>query len=451
MKNKFKNKNVLVIGLKKSGVSSVCLLNKLHAFCYVYDDNNNLLTTVYNSIKCNLVNKIDDDVMQIMDYVIISPGVSIYSEYVKLAQLYGVKVIGELELGSYFLKGRLISITGTNGKTTTCSMLYDVLKKSHQPAVLCGNIGEPLTENILPFKSNYVVETSSFQLESATKYKPDIAVITNLSPNHLDRHYTFKNYQQAKYNVYKKMSKRGMLILNYDDKNLQQLNNVKLKPKIVFVSINKEIDGYFAKDNIVYFKKRKKTTKIANLSQIKLVGKHNLLNALFVIAICKKLKLKNSDIQNAIINFEPLQHRLQLVNTVDGVNYINDSKSTSPDSTITAIASYKKTPLILILGGSDKNTNFDNLSKKIKKSKNIKLVVVQGATTKKIVRSLKKYKLKNYVVAEDFNSALSVATKNAQSGDTILLSPACASFDYFNSYEQRGEYFINYVSNLTNN
>lgn len=448
MRNKFKHKNVLIIGLKKSGISCVNLLTKLGAFCYVFDDNKLLLKQIAFESEVNVVSRIDEDIIKIMDYVVISPAVSIFSEYVKLAKLFGVPVVSELELGTYFAKGKLVGITGTNGKTTTSTLVYEILKTAHKPSVLCGNIGEPITENILPFKTTYVVEMSSFQLESANKIKPNIAVITNLTPNHLDRHLNFKNYREAKYNIFKNMSHLSHLILNYDDKNLRELKNRKIRPNIIWVSTSCEVDGYFVKDKVIYKRKGKKTLMLFDLSNIKLLGKHNEQNILFAVAVCDILKIKMELVKQAVDNFEPLCHRLQFVKNVNGVDYVNDSKSTTPASTITAISSLEKKPIILILGGSDKDVSFDKLSKKISKTKNIRLVVVQGETTKKIVKSLKKFGVKNFEICANFYDAIKLATARAVEGDTILLSPACASFDAFSCFEERGEKFIEYVKDL---
>ncbi len=450
MKNKFKNKNVLIVGLKKSGESSLELLQKLGAFCYVYDDNKDVLKCYGGRDNCNIASFLDEDLIKVMDYMIISPGVSIYCECVKLANLYGVKVLSELELGTSFARGKIIGITGTNGKTTTCSLIYHILKIAKHPAVLCGNIGEPITANILPFKTNYVVEMSSFQLESAEKLRPNIAAITNITPNHLDRHLTFNNYRDSKFNIFKNMQHCDTLILNYDDKTLRTLKNQKVHPKIIWISIKDEIDGYFVEGHKVFYKHKNKTECVIDIENIKLVGKHNLYNILIALAVGKKLKVSDKVIEFAVSSFEPLTHRLQFVKNVNGVDYVNDSKSTSPDSTITAIDAFHKKPLILLLGGSDKNASFDKLAKKIKHSSNIKLVVVSGATSQKIISSLKKYGVKNYHKVSSFLEGLTVATKLAESGDTILLSPACASFDYFRSFEERGEKFCEYVEKLKN-
>ena len=446
MKNIFKNKNVLILGMGKSGCSSLELLTKLGAFCYIFDSDKSVLSNFAGRNNCSTVSNLNEEIFKLMDFMIISPGISIFDESVKLAKLFGVKVLSELELGSFFLKGKLIGITGTNGKTTTCSLVYHILKTAKKLSVLCGNIGEPLTENILPFKTKYVVEMSSFQLESINKIKPDIAAITNITPNHLDRHLTFKNYVEAKFNLFKNIKKSGTLVLNYDDKILNNLKDQKINCKKIYISAKKEIDGYFIKNEEILYKKRKKIKKIVNLSKIQLIGSHNLQNILIAVAVCKALKIKNRVIEEAISTFVPLRHRLQFVKDVNGVSFINDSKSTSPDSTITAINAFNKKPLILLLGGSDKKASFDVLSKKIKKSKDVKLIIVSGDTSKKIITSFKKFGIRNYLLADSFDKAVKLAYKNALFGDTILLSPACASFDYFSSFEERGDKFIEIVN-----
>ena len=441
-----KNKNCLIFGLGKSGKSSLLFLQNAGAFCYVFDDNKNNLVKYENKRDVNVVYEITDDVIRLMDYVVLSPGISIFDERVKLAKLYGVKVLGELELGMSWLRGKVIGITGTNGKTTTSSIIYHILKTAGKSSVLCGNIGEPITENILPHKSNYVVEMSSFQLESANQIKTDIAIITNITANHIDRHLNFENYVEAKFNIFKNMKKSGHLILNYDDKTLQNLNPKGIKPKVEFVSAFKEIDGFFCRKQAIYYKKHNKIKKICDISGIKLQGKHNIQNILFAVAVAKKMKIKNQVIEQALISFQPLKHRLQFVKNVDGVDFVNDSKSTSVDSSITAIDAYSERPTVLILGGSDKNTSFEYLAKKIASTKSIKCVVISGVTTQKIVKSLKKYKYKNYCVAQNFEEAVYLAKQNAKQGYVVLLSPACASFDEFSCYEKRGEKFIELVN-----
>ncbi|MBO7508502.1 MAG: UDP-N-acetylmuramoyl-L-alanine--D-glutamate ligase [Clostridia bacterium] len=439
---------MLIVGFGKSGKASLAFLEKLGAFCYVFDDNKNILKDIRFDGRFSIVMNIDESVIKIMDYLVISPSISIFSEYVKLAKLYNVQVLSEIELGMKFCKGNVIGITGSNGKTTTTSLVYHILKHAKKPCCMCGNIGEPITENILPFKTNYVVEMSSFQLESIGMAKPKIGAIVGITPNHLDRHLTFKNYAMAKFNIAKNMTKRDVLILNFDDKTTKKYLPQNIKAKIIWISQKKEIDGFFAKNGQIYQKKGKEIRKIIDFSQTKLVGEHNITNILFATASCKLLKIKNVFIEFAVSNFQPLAHRLQFVKNVNGVDYVNDSKSTSPNSTITAINSFETKPIILLLGGSDKNTKFDLLAKKISKSNNVKLVVVCGKTSKKIILSLKKFGVKNFEEFDNFFDALSFATKCAGCGDVVLLSPACASFDFFKSFEERGDFFCNYVNGL---
>lgn len=447
MKNKFKNKNVLVLGLGKSGKASLELLKKCGAFCYAFDSDKTKVAQYSGNFDVNILSKIDEYVIKIMDYVILSPSISIFSEPVKLARLFGVKVISELELGSYFVKGKIIGITGTNGKTTTASLVYAILKQAGKPCVLCGNIGEPLTANLLPYKANYVVEMSSFQLESAKKLHVNVGAILNLTPNHLDRHLNFKNYREAKFNIFKNSKKTDKLVLNVADNQLAKLLNKHTKPKIVETNAHSKCRGYFAIGDKVFFANGKVEKLLFDLQGKKLFGLHNMTNILVATAICKSLGIKNGDIKQAIIDFLPLEHRLQFVSNVDGIEFVNDSKSTTPDSTITALKAYDKTPVVLMLGGSDKKTSFDKLAKKIAKSR-VKYVCICGDTTKQIATALKKAGFANFGIAKNFEDCFLMANKNAQSGDVVLLSPACASFDFFESFEKRGEEFERLVATL---
>lgn len=449
MKNKFKNKNVLIVGMGKSGQSALELLKKHKAFCYVFDSNPDNVKKFANQFDCNIISKIDEYSIKIMDYLVISPGVSIFSEPIKLAKLFGVKVISELELGLCFAKGKIIGITGTNGKTTTASLVDSILRQAGKPSVLCGNIGEPLTSNLLPYKTNYVIEMSSFQLESVNDLKTNISAITNITPNHLDRHLTFLNYKNSKYNIFKNSGKKDTLILNADDKTLFELSDNHLKPKITWISTKKLACGYFASQGEIYFSNGKKTKFLFDANGTKLVGSHNMANVLIATAICKKMGVKNVDIQKAVVDFVPLRHRLQFVKDVNGVEYFNDSKSTSPESTISAINSFEKKPIVLLLGGSDKGTNFQKLAKKISKSQ-VKFAVLCGFTAKKIAFALKKVGFTNFTIAKSFDDAFAIASRYATSGDIVLLSPACASFDFFKNYCERGDRFEKLVQGLEN-
>lgn len=444
---KLKNKNVLVLGLAKSGLSAIEFLHKMGSFVYAFDDNLELMHKLsYKDIACTFVNKIDENVLKVMDLIVISPGISIYNEYVKLANLFGITVISELQLACYFVKGILIGVTGSNGKTTTVNLIESVLKNTKYNSVMVGNVGAPITSHVSSFKTTYVTEISSFQLEASPDIKPNIACILNVTPNHLDRHFSFKNYFDLKCQIFKNMDKNGTLILNADDKNLLKLKDELILPNIIWFSTKKVIDGFCVKDNFICLKIGKKIQKILNVNDIKLLGEHNLSNILCAIAVCVCLKVKLKTIVKAISSFSAIPHRLQFVKEIGGVKYFNDSKSTTPEATIKAIKSFKKEPIILLLGGSDKNLSFDGLVKKL--NNQIKLIIVLGETTQKIVECLKKYNFNNYQIASTFNDALILATKNSNTGDVVLLSPACASFDMFKDYEERGQKFIDYVEQI---
>lgn len=444
---KIKGLNVLVLGLARSGLSAIDFLFNNGSYVYAFDDNLELMHELsYKDIPCTFVNKITEQVLSIMDLVVISPSISIYSEYVKLAELLGVKVIAEFQLGSYFLKGKLIGVTGTNGKTTTTNLINQILNFGNKPNELVGNGGEAITKHIMPFKTTYVAEISSFQLEASPDIKPNIACILNVTPNHLDRHFSFKNYFKVKCEIFKNMDEEGTLILNADDKNLIKLKDFKIAPKIIWVSTKKVIDGFCIIDDHFCVKMGNRIEKILSTKDVKLIGNHNFSNILFAIAVGVTCGVKSKQIAKAVSQFVGIAHRLQFVKNIGGVKYFNDSKSTTPDSTITAISSFKKEPIILILGGSDKGLSFDPLVKRLKKK--VKLVVVVGATTKNIILSLKKFDFNDYIIAQTFNEALKIATENSVKGDVVLLSPACASFDFFKNFEERGEKFIEYVEEL---
>lgn len=434
-----KNKVVLILGYGKSGQSSLEFLLKKHAKVFVYDQNCDVKNMVKNAI---FVQNITEQFVQQLDLAVLSPGISIYSEQAKLCQLFGVKVISELQLGLNYAKGKQILVTGTNGKTTTVNLINQAFNYAKKSNKLVGNVGVPITASVSPFKTTYIVETSSFQLESSLP-NPDIACILNISPNHLDRHFSMENYIQTKYRIFKNM-KKGYLILNADDLALSKLTKQKTKPKIVWFSATKQVLGAFCKDDDICFDNGKKVVTICKKSDIKLFGEHNTQNVLAMVAICMSYGLKPKHIALAIQNFRGVEHRLQLVLEQNNVKFINDSKSTTPASTITAIDSFSS-PIIVILGGSDKQIDYDDFALNIKDK--IKLAVLTGQIATNLEKSFKNAKAKNYVVIKDFYSAVSYAKKIAQSKDVVLLSPATASFDSFKNFEQRGEEFVKIIKN----
>ena len=447
---KLKNKNVLVIGLAKSGQSACEFLVKHHSKVFAYDKDQD--KKVF-SCDVKRVEKIDEEFLKQMHLIVISPGVSIYNSSVKLAKMLGIKVIGELELGLNYAKGKKIMITGSNGKTTTVNMIEQTFNYAKKSNLLVGNVGNPITKYVSPFKTCYICEVSSFQLESSS-VKPNIACILNLSENHLDRHFSVNEYFETKFKIFENMTKNGTLILNYDDENLKKLESKNvdilgkkcfIKPKIKWISLKAEVDGAFVKDNKICFKHNNKTEIIDDISNVKILGEHNLYNILAMVAVCKTCHIKNKYICSTIQNFAGIEHRLEFVCSIDGVEYINDSKSSTPQATITALNAIKK-PIVLILGGSSKGLNYDDFALKIKNK--FKFAVLTGEISTEIEKSFQKADIKNYQIQKNFADAVKLASKKATKNDVVLLSPATASFDQFENFEQRGECFKKIVSKI---
>lgn len=440
------NKTVLVFGLGKSGQSAVNLLKKLGCFIFVYDNNAEVLQNfVYYNNFVHVMDKIDELTIQNIDLMVVSPGISVFSEEIKIATLLGVKIISELELASYFVHGKLVAITGSNGKTTTTTIVGEILNCAKKIHALCGNIGQPFCDIVSPIKQIFCAEVSSFQLET-TNFSPDIASILNISENHLDRHFTMDNYIKAKCRIFKNMKKHQTLILNKDDEILKNLDLSAVKCKVKYFSSFQKADAYINNGNICYVKHNREKV-LCSVTEIKILGEHNLQNILASVLIALTLKIRPEFIIKAIQNFKGVEHRIQFVKNIDGIDYINDSKSTTIVSTQTAVNSINK-PIILILGGSSKNLNYDSLAKFC--ISRVKFSVLTGAIADELEKSWKKYRIKNYVVARKFDDALLEAKKVSQSGDCVLLSPATASFDEFKNFEQRGEHFIEFVNSLEN-
>lgn len=448
---KLKNKNILIVGLGSSGKSAYNFLISKQAKVFLYDDSDNVRNSFKNKTNCVVVDHIDGEFLQKIDLLVLSPGVSIYHEVCKLALLSGVKIISELELGLSFAKGRQIAITGTNGKTTTVNLIEQIFNHAKKSNRMVGNVGNPITSYVSRFKTNYICEVSSFQLESS-QISPNIACILNVSQNHLDRHFSFSQYAQTKFKIFQNMTSRGFLILNYDDTNLKTLatkqaqifgQQYQIKPKIIWISQKEKVLGSFIKNDEIWFNNGKKVFKICDVKDIKLIGKHNVYNVLASVCVGVLCKIKIKRIVQALTTFEGVEHRIQLFATKNGVDYYNDSKSTTPDATKIAVKSMKK-PIVLILGGSDKGLNYDDLALFLKEK--VKFAILTGEISPNIERSFKKAYIKNYTVIKDFFDATKYAMKIASKGDCVLLSPATASFDCFKNFEQRGEAFMKIIN-----
>ena len=438
--------NYFIFGFASSGESVFNLIIKKCKYktIYIYDELPQIREKAWKITKnvpnIYVLNQLNVEVLKDVTTVILSPGVSIYNNWVKYLKTKKVQVISELEFGYRFFKKNLIAITGTNGKTTCVKLLNTILNKSKKKSVAVGNMGYPISRAVLENKKAkfFVCEVSSFQLEATDKFKPKIACVLNITSDHINRHKTFLNYKKIKLKIAKNLTKKDYFVCNT---NLNiKLNNCK---NYCFGRDNLKF-GSFCKNGDIYFRNLKGEEKICKETDVLLVGEHNMENVLAVITICKILKIKNKYILYGLKDFKLDAHRLQNVFSKNNIDFVDDSKATNVDATLKAIDCFKKENLILLLGGSDKGFDFEDI---FKKSTQIKKVVCFGEVRDKLEKCAKKYN----VNSESFKSlkeATNYACKNSNSGDTVLLSPANASFDEFSSYKDRGNKFLEYIKNF---
>ncbi len=437
-------KNVLICGLGKSGVSSAKLLLRQEDRVFLFDkgDFDKEQVKSLTDDGAILLDDLTDDLINKLNLVVLSPGISIYDEIIEnLAKK--TKVIGELELGFQNCKAMTVAVTGTNGKTTTSTLIDYILNKGGKNSYLLGNVGTAFTSIAADLTENdiCVVETSSFQLETVDTYKPHIACLLNLSPDHLDRHGSFACYADTKFKIFQNQTKQDFAVLNADDKTIVS-GAKKIKSNITWFSAHKKTNGAYCKDGWLCFKDE----KIAEVSKTSLLGEHNLQNMLCAVAVCKILGLNNEDIREGLYTFQPIKHRLQKVGSIGEVDFINDSKATNVASVLPALGIFDS--VSLILGGSDKNCAFDDLFKAMPKT--VKYCVFTGETQNKLAEAARKYNFTKFFFANDFSSAVRIAYQSIRPKGTVLLSPACASFDEFENFEQRGEQFVKVYDGLKN-
>lgn len=386
-----------------------------------------------------------DNLLTDLDLVILSPGISLQNELVFQIKKRKIAFFGELEFAASKLKNDTIAVTGTNGKTTTVSLIYFLLKNYSGGVELGGNIGIAVSSLINKLTGNeiLVLECSSFQLETIKKFSPHIAVILNITQDHLNRHGTMKNYIKCKYNITKNQTKDDYLILNADDEEIRK-NPPKTKAQIFYFSTKRKVVGSYIKNGSIYFNDNFKEIKLTSLDKIKLIGEHNLSN---VLAGCLAIFLQTRSLKffEQLAKFTGVPHRIEYVKTVGGIDFYNDSKATNIASTLVAVSSFTR-PIHLILGGSDKGYEFDELFKNL--PKNVVKIAIFGETKGKIAFFAKKHNYKNVLICNNLFDATTTLFHQAKPGEIILLSPACASFDFFSGYEERGNFFKKIVREI---
>ncbi len=438
-----KNKNVLIYGMGKSGASAKALLLLHGANVFCWDDN----LTSQEFIK----NITDKNFISSLDLCVVSPSISINNKYLKLLKHKKVEIITETELGAMFCKSKIITITGTDGKTTSVSLLTEILNKTNTPCCAVGNIGYPLSQYVCDNNNEkfVVCELSSFMLEYKPNIQQDISIVLNVTSDHLDRHKTLKNYIKSKQNAVKFLKNTAYCILNFDNKHTRRMENLT-KAQVFFVSIQNKVKGCFVENNYIYFNNGIETFKIMHINKIKLMGKHNLYNVLSCICACLILGINIKNIISAVSKFKPLPHRMEYVAKINNVSFYNDSKSTTTESCLCAVSCFNKN-LVLILGGKNKNANLKKLCKQL--ISKVNHIILLGETSYQLKDILEKLNFKNYTFGYTLTNSVKKAYKIASSysgNSTVLLSPACASFDLFSSYVHRGEKFKEEVQKLKN-
>ena len=441
-----KDKKVLIVGLARSGVGAAKLLCEKGAQVTVNDIKSEKELSeqikMLGGFEINYeLGRKADDLVSGHDLLVVSPGVPTDLSFFDQAKQEGVKVIGEMELGYRYTKCPIAAITGTNGKTTTTALLGEIFKKTGKKTYVAGNIGDSIAGYALETAHGdlMALEVSSFQLETIEKFKPHIAAILNIAPDHLDRHKTMEDYINAKMRIFMNQDESDFAVLNYDDARLLKIAG-KIKSPVYYFSILGEVEnGVCIKgDNIVFCRQGKEDLPITRKQEVRLTGKYNLQNALAAACMAILSGAEPAVVRYVLASFEGVEHRLESVCEVRGVKFINDSKGTNPASTICAIESMES-PTVLILGGYDKAADFDMLAKSF--TDKIKSVVVLGQTGHKIAKALLGAGFGAITFAKDFEGAVFSAFELAKPGYTVLLSPACASYDMFKNFEERGKKF----------
>ena len=446
------NKKITVVGSGISGIAAVKLLKKQGAFITLYDSNEALdkqkvVEKIGFSIPivCGVFTK---ELQKETQLLILSPGVPTDLPFIVALKEKGVPVWGEIELAYQCAKGRLIGITGTNGKTTTTALTGEIMRQWFKEVFVVGNIGIPYTQLAEQIKEQAVTvaELSSFQLETVQEdFIPEVSMILNLTPDHLNRHYTMENYAAAKLNVARYQTKEQTCILNYEDELLRQYAKQLSCQILWFSSVHKLSDGLYLEENKIFYAKAGEVTKICDVEELNIIGTHNYENAMAAIgaAICMGVPLEY--IRKGLKNFHAVEHRIEFVATKRGVDYYNDSKGTNPDAAIKAIKAMNR-PTYLIGGGYDKQSEYDEWIEAF--DGKVKELVLIGQTAQKIEECAHKHGFMNTVIFEAFEDAIRYCYKKSTSGDAVLLSPACASWGMFPNYEERGRIFKEIVRSL---
>ncbi|MCR5692174.1 MAG: UDP-N-acetylmuramoyl-L-alanine--D-glutamate ligase, partial [Eubacterium sp.] len=434
------NKNVAVVGLGKSGMAARDLLKKMGARVFLYDGNKDLNTDDYSDPL--YLGEFPEKVLSELDCAVFSPGVPLDIPVAEDLIQHDIPIIGEIELAFLCERGQVIGITGTNGKTTTTTLTGEIMSAYKDQCFVVGNIGNPYTKEVRKTSEDSVTvaEISSFQLETIASFRPRVSAILNITPDHLNRHKTMETYIDMKFRVAENQEKDDLCVLNYEDPVLRE-RGPKLPCKVLYFSSKQPIQNGFYQDenhNIV----DGETGHIwMNMSECNIPGDHNCENIMAAILMTREMGVPEEIIVKTVRNFQAVEHRVEFVKTVAGVDYYNDSKGTNPDAAIKGIQSMSK-PTVLIGGGYDKGGEFDEWIEAFEGK--VKKLLLMGKTRERIAKTCKDHGFDEFEFVDTLQEAVERAAQLTEEGEAVLLSPACASWDMFDSYEQRGRLFKDY-------
>lgn len=447
------SQKVLVAGSGISGIAAAKLLLAKGGEVVLYDGNDKLDA---EKIKKNfdedakvsvVLGELKRTDLLGVELSVISPGIPLDAPFVTVLDEAGVPIWSEIQLAYHCAKGKLAAITGTNGKTTTTALTGEIRRSFYDSVFVVGNIGEPYTAHALETEESSVTvaEVSSFQLETIMDFRPNVSAILNITPDHLDRHKTMECYTQVKESITKNQKDGDTCVLNYDDTVLREFGET-LKINVVYFSSREKLKkGYYLEDGKIVYNDGSKVTEIVDISELKLLGRHNHENVMAAVAISMNMDVPLEKIQEVIRKFEAVEHRIEFVTERFGVKYYNDSKGTNPDAAMQAIKAMPG-PTILIAGGYDKHSEFGEWIESF--DGKVRYLVLIGQTRDKIAECAKRHGFTDIMYAEDLLEAVQVCASYANPGDNVLLSPACASWGQFKNFEERGTKFKEYVRGL---
>jgi len=448
-------KKAMVLGMARSGIAAARLLQLRGAEVWVCDAKKEedfkgaLDELIRNGAHLLLNERHPEEHLEGMELLVVSPGIRIEHPAIEKAKALGVEVVGEIEYAYRESTGLLLAVTGTNGKTTTVTLLGEIFKNAGRTTHVVGNIGIPYAGAVPGMQPGDVTvcEISSFMMETSEEFHPAVSAVLNISEDHMDRHHTMERYIALKERIFEKAGEDDFVVLNYDDPVTRDMAN-RAKCRIVWFSSRNPVPyGAFVKDGKAVFGTQNDFVEICAPEEIYIPGEHNLKNALAASAMALVSGIPASVIRHTLRTFTGVEHRIEFVREINGVRFINDSKGTNVDSTIQAVRAMKQ-PTVLMLGGSDKHCDFTPLVEIIKENP-IERIVLIGETARQIADTLDKCGYTEYVhCGRDFEAAIRKAFELAREGGNVLFSPSCASFDMFTDYEARGRIFKEIVNRL---